>query len=54
MLFNNLAFFPGLPFFSKGVWQPRFCMALLARKQWTTFQEVRWSSAKGKTVRFEM
>jgi len=22
MLFNNLAFLPGLAFFSKGVWQP--------------------------------
>jgi len=25
MLFNNLAFLPGLAFFSKGVWQPCGC-----------------------------
>jgi len=33
MLFNSLAFLPGLAFFSKGVWQPYGCQHSYSQRQ---------------------
>jgi len=33
MLFNNLAFFPGFTFFSKGVWQHCGCQHSYSQRQ---------------------